>query len=115
MNFNINSASFLAALQALASNGGTGLDVADKAVEAVNSIKVLSALGTMADMLRAESKKQSSSADMLADLGAYLTLDKAQKLYGFDASKYGISDEKAAEIALAFSKFDMSKFSFTFR
>lgn len=109
INFNVNSASFLAALQDLAGNGGTGLNVADKAVEAVNSIKVLSALGTMSDMLKSDTKKENSSADMLTDLGAYLTLDKAQRQYGFEASDYGITDAEAAEIAVAFAKFDTSK------
>jgi hypothetical protein len=31
---------------------------------------------------------------MMRDLAAYLTLEKASRLYGFDAAKYGISDQQ---------------------
>jgi len=43
---------------------------------------------------------------MLRDLGAYLTLDRAQRSYGFDAAKAGLTEAKAAEIAVVFSKYD---------
>jgi hypothetical protein len=43
---------------------------------------------------------------MLRDLGAYLTLEKAQRSYGFDAAKAGLTEAKAAEIAVVFSRYD---------
>ncbi len=43
---------------------------------------------------------------MLRDLGAYLTLEKAQRSFGFDAAKMGLTDAKALEIAVVFSKYD---------
>lgn len=103
ITFNINSGSFLQAVEEIAGSG-TGLDITDKARDAANSLKVLNALNKMADLLKENetSKKNAatSSETLLADLGAYLTLDKAQRLYGFDASALGITDEQAAEIAV---------------
>lgn len=42
----------------------------------------------------------------LKSLAAYLTLEKAQRMHGYDAAKLGLSDAKAAEIAAVFSAFD---------
>lgn len=47
-----------------------------------------------------------SATDMLKDLAAYLTLEKAQRLYNFSAAQHGISEAQAAEIATVFSAFD---------
>lgn len=109
VNYNVNSAAFLEAVEGIA--GSSGLNVADKAIEAVNSVKILQALSTMSDMLRSNNTANptASAADMLADLGAYLVLDKAQRAYGFDAEKFGLTDAEATEIALVFSKYDLSK------
>ena len=110
-NFSVNSGAFLEAVEDIA-GAGTGLDIADKAIEAVNSVKVLKALNTMADLLKESEKGPApvaASAQMLADLGAYLTLSKAQKLYGFEAGQFGLDDEEAAEIAVIFGKYDLSK------
>jgi hypothetical protein len=81
-------------------------------------VKVLGALQRMADMLQQQSVSSNgtndpppSSSVLLADLSAYLTLDRAQKQYGFSAESFGITDERAAEIAVAFSKFDTSESS----
>lgn len=112
INFSINSGAFLEAIEDIA-GAGTGLDVADKAREAVNSVKVLKALNTMADLLKEAGKggttPTAASSQMLADLGAYLTLTKAEKLYGFNAGDCGILDEEAAEIAVIFGKYDTSR------
>lgn len=103
ITFNINSGAFLQAVEEIAGSG-TGLNITDKARDAVNSLKVLNALNKMADLLKeSETSKKSSatsSETLLADLGAYLTLDKAQRLYNFNASELGITDEQAAEIAV---------------
>lgn len=104
INFNINSAAFLQAVEDIAGEG-SGLDITDKAREAINSLKVLNALNKMADLLKEKNngKPLSSSETLLADLGAYLTLEKAQRAYGFDSAKLGISDAQAAEIAVSWS------------
>ncbi|KAL4860223.1 hypothetical protein ACK3TF_000410 [Chlorella vulgaris] len=132
--FNVNSAAFLAAVKDLAGDTPQGLSTVDKAVEAVNTVKVVAGLNKMAKLLKAsfilrlcdsrsvvllllayicscqeqqQGKEQDkSSGDMLRDLAAYLTLEKAQRLYDFDASKYGISEAQAAEIATVFAAFD---------
>jgi len=115
INFNINSSAFLAAVEGIAGTG-TGLNVADKVLEAVNSVKILQAINTMSDLLKEQSKtgNASSSGDMLADLGAYLVLDKAERVYGFDATKFGLTEPEAAEIAVVFSQFDLSKWEIQF-
>jgi hypothetical protein len=119
-NFSINSGAFLEAIEDIA-GGTTGLGVADKAAQAGNSVKVLNALNKMADLLKnqggtsgnispptAGSGVTNKSVDMLSDLGAYLTLQRAQSAYGFDANTFGITDEEAAAIALIFGKFDVN-------
>lgn len=43
-------------------------------------------------------------ADSLANLSAYLTLNRAREVYNFDPAKYDMSDSQAADIALVFAK-----------
>ncbi|KAL4522242.1 hypothetical protein Ndes2437B_g07978 [Nannochloris sp. 'desiccata'] len=113
-NFSVNSGAFLEAIEDIA-GGTTGLGVADKATQAVNSIKVLDALNKMADLLKDQangngirSPPTDKSIDMLSDLGAFLTLQRAQSTYGFNATEFGITDEEAAAIAVIFGKFDLN-------
>ena len=47
-----------------------------------------------------------SQASLLSDLGAYLTLERAEK-HGFSAEKAGLSPDEAAQVAVAFSRFDL--------
>ena len=49
-----------------------------------------------------------SQSSMLNDLGAYLTLDRAEKQYGFSAKQYGLTDEQAGQVAVAFAQFDLN-------
>lgn len=42
----------------------------------------------------------------LANLSAYLTLQRAEDKYGFQPSKYGLSEAQAADVAGVFSAFD---------
>ena len=42
--------------------------------------------------------------DFFASLGVYLTLERAQRLYGFDAEQYGLDDAAAADIAAVFAR-----------
>ena len=111
INFDVNSAAFLEAIKGLA--GTTGLATVDKAREAVNSVKILAALDTLADQIKEQKKLSMGSsggkADMLSDLGAYLTLSKAQKNHGFEAEEFGLTDAEAAEIAVVFGRFDLSE------
>lgn len=113
-NFSTNAGAFLEAVEDIA-GAGTGLAIADKATQAVNSVKVLNALNKMADLLKNQATAGNStvaaadtSIDMLTDLGAFLTLQRAQSTYGFDASQFGITDEEAATIAVIFGKFDVN-------
>ena len=108
VTFNVNAPAFLAAVEDLASTNNTGLGALDKASEAVNTVKILAALRDMSDMLKKETNVDAaaSSADILNDLAAYLTLDKAQRMYKFDAAKAGITDAQAADIAVIFSAYD---------
>lgn len=55
----------------------------------------------------ARSSPQDSAAasdTFFADLGTYLTLERAQRLYGFEAGRYGLDDAAAAEIAAVFAR-----------
>ena len=113
-NYSVNSGAFLDAIEGIA-GGGTGLDITDKATQAVNSVKVLNALNKMADLLKNQGMTSGNNGsgasgsdgnDMLTDLGAFLTLQRAQTAYGFNASEFGITDEEAAMIAVIFGKFD---------
>ncbi|PSC75550.1 calcium sensor EFh [Micractinium conductrix] len=104
--FNVNSAAFLAAVQDLAGRGPTGLGTVDKAMEAVNTVKVVAALNKMADLLKEKQGGEAAAPDVLRDLAVYLTLEKAQRLYGFDAARYGITDAQAAAIATVFTAYD---------
>ena len=46
------------------------------------------------------------SETFFSDLGVYLTLERAQRLYGFDAQRYGLGDAEAAQIAAVFARYD---------
>jgi hypothetical protein len=122
VQFNLNSSAYLAAVEAIAAAGGErapgglggGLAVLDKAAAAAASARALAALGKMADLLQAQaaggaadgndtSSNVSSKGDMLADLAAFVTLDRAQRLQGFDAAALGLTDAQAADVAVAFA------------
>ncbi len=129
VQFNVNSSAYLAAVEAIAAAGGErapgglggGLAVLDKAAAAAASARALAALGKMADLLQAQadvgasdgsnntsssSNSTSSKGDMLADLAAFVTLDRAQRLQGFDAAALGLTDAQAADVAVAFARAD---------
>ncbi|KAL6774247.1 hypothetical protein ACKKBG_A24305 [Auxenochlorella protothecoides x Auxenochlorella symbiontica] len=105
LQFQTNSAAYLAALQEIAGDQSTGLATVDKAREAVNSVKVLGALKEIQGLLKNESQGGSKTSDLLAELSAYITLDRASK-YGFDAKKYGISEEELSRVASVFARYD---------
>ncbi|KFM23111.1 Calmodulin-4 [Auxenochlorella protothecoides] len=102
LQFQTNSAAYLAALQEIAGDQSTGLATVDKAREAVNSVKVLGALKEIQGLL-----KPGRLEDLRSPGGAsaYITLDRASK-YGFDAKKYGISEEELSRVASVFARYD---------
>eukprot|EP00879_Flechtneria_rotunda_P014749 GHRR01015413.1.p1 GENE.GHRR01015413.1~~GHRR01015413.1.p1 ORF type:complete len:136 (+),score=54.13 GHRR01015413.1:499-906(+) len=50
-----------------------------------------------------------STASSLANLSAYLTLQRAEEVYSFIPSKYDLSEAQAADIAGVFSRFDTNE------
>jgi hypothetical protein len=106
VSFNVNAPAFLEAVEDIA-GAKSGLATLDKAVAAANSVKVFQALSKISSLLKESGG--GSGTDMLADLGAYLTLDRAQKNLGFDAKAFGLSAAQAAEVAVVFGKYDLSK------
>ncbi|KAI8113161.1 hypothetical protein M9435_003166 [Picochlorum sp. BPE23] len=107
IQFNLNSAAFLNAVEGIAKTN-SGFNVADKAQDAVNSVKIIQAMNKMVELLKKEEEQMASSNDMLTDLGAYLALSKAENAFGFDAEKYGLTEKEAADIAGIFSKYDLN-------
>ena len=111
--FNVNSAAFLNAVESISKSG---LNIADKATEAVNSVKVAQAMKKIVELLQEEGQKASPTSsvdgqqtvDMLEDLRAYLTLVKAESMQNFDASEFGLSEKEAGDIASIFSRFDLN-------
>ncbi len=47
---------------------------------------------------------QAQAETFFANLGVYLTLERAQRLYGFEAERYGLDDAQAADIAAVFAR-----------
>lgn len=47
---------------------------------------------------------QAEAETFFANLGVYLTLERAQRLYGFEAARYGLDDAQAADIAAVFAR-----------
>lgn len=113
LSFNVTSSSLLSAIDGIARTN-SGLNVADKAQDAANSLKVFQAMDKMIKLLQKDGKSGAESVDMLADLGAYLTLDKAERQFGFESSSFGLTEAEAANIAVIFSKYDLSKYNIEF-
>lgn len=105
--FGVNTKTFMLAVKELA-GPGTGISVADKVTEAVNTIKVANALNQMAAALQSATSKSSSksSVDMLQDLSTYLTLYNAKTKYGFDMSEVDLPERTVVELAALFGEYD---------
>ncbi|PSC70922.1 neo-calmodulin-like isoform X1 [Micractinium conductrix] len=88
--YSTNSDAFLGAVQDIA-GPPSGLGV------------VLQALDQIRDLLQGDA---SASQSFFDNLGIYLTLERAQRLYGFDAQRYGLSDAAAGDIAAVFARYD---------
>lgn len=100
--YSTNADAFLLAVQELA-GASTGLSVVDQAKQAVNIVKVLQALDQIRELLKGD---QAEAETFFANLGVYLTLERAQRLYGFEAARYGLDDAQAADIAAVFARYD---------
>lgn len=116
---------FYGAVKAIASPAGAsrdGLAIVEKAKAAVSAVKVAQALDAIAGLLEqslagkagaagsgAEGGKGAAtrSIDTLTNLSAYLTLHRAESQAGFDPAAVGMSEAEAADIALAFARFDL--------
>ena len=48
------------------------------------------------------------ATDTLKNLSAYLALQRAEERYGFDPSRYGLSEPEALRIAAVFAEFDVN-------
>lgn len=104
--YGAEASELLAAVQQLA-GPGTGLGIADKAALAVNSFKIVQILDAIAEELK-ERYPDDEQHTTLENLRAYLTYTRAQEQYGFDAAAYGLTEQRASNIALAFSNYDLN-------
>ncbi|PRW44570.1 calmodulin 1 [Chlorella sorokiniana] len=100
--YSTNADAFLMAVQDIA-GASSGLGVVDQAKQAVNIVKVLQALDQIRELLK---DSAAASDTFFSDLGIYLTLERAQRLYGFQADRYGLDDAAAADIAAVFARYD---------
>jgi len=92
----------MGAVTALAARGGQ-LDVVTKAKTAISMVKVVRSLNTANNLLK---QQGGASTGTLEKLSAYLTLSNAEKSYGFDPSKYGLTEAEALDIAARFARYD---------
>ncbi|KAL4428206.1 hypothetical protein ABPG75_002295 [Micractinium tetrahymenae] len=100
--YSTNADAFLLAVQELA-GGSSGLSLVDQAKQAVNIVKVLQALDQIRDLLKGD---RGEAETFFANLGVFLTLERAERLYGFEAARYGLDDAQAADIAAVFAQYD---------
>ena len=127
--YGANAGAVLAAVREVAgveggAPGGTGVAVLDAAAAAANSVKLITALNDIADLLAkkgnggaggggagaagpGEASAPSSAADTLASLSALLTLAQAEER-GFDPASLGISREAAADLSASFARYDLN-------
>lgn len=104
--YGTNSTALLAAVQQMA-GPVTGLNIADRAQVAVNTLKVLQTLDEIAELLKGMGTT-SEGRSTLQNLSAYLTLSHARATYGFDPEQYGLSEREAGDVAYVFSIYDLN-------
>ena len=56
---------------------------------------------------QAKAGRQGEAGDTLKNLSAFLLLQRAEQK-GFEAEKYGITQDKAADFAAVFAKYDVN-------
>ena len=84
---------------------GEDIEIVAKAKQAANMIKVVQSLSKVSSLL-SEKIEQASDMSSLERLSAYLTIQKAEKDYGFDPSKHDIPGAKMMMLAANFARFD---------
>ena len=100
-----NSAAFLAAVQTVA-GPETGLELVDKARQAVATVQVLQALDDMFQQLSKGVEGGRDVGDFLRDLGAYLVIVKAESK-GYDVEKEDrLTKNEVMEVAAEFALAD---------
>mmetsp|Transcript_4911 Transcript_4911/g.11907 ORF Transcript_4911/g.11907 Transcript_4911/m.11907 type:complete len:137 (-) Transcript_4911:57-467(-) len=67
-------------------------------------VKIVQSLNEISKTMKTQTKEETVSS--LDRLTAYLTLTNAQKNFGFDPSKYNLSDSEAQRLAVKFARFD---------
>lgn len=102
--YSTDAAVLLEAVRQLA-GPASGLLVVDSATLVVNTLKVIQTLEKIGEQLQ----DIASGGTSLANLSAYLTLQRAEELYGFEPAKYGLSEAQAADIAGVFSRYDTNE------
>ena len=118
--YGANAGAVLAAVREVAGGGegGTGLAVLDSAAAAASSLKLITALNEIADLLARKGPGAApaasstvadppSAADTLKSLSALLTLARAEER-GFEPASLGISRDEAADLAAAFARWDVN-------
>jgi hypothetical protein len=112
--YGANAGAVLAAVREVAgADAATGVSVLDSAAAAAGSLKLITALNDIADLLGKKGSPAAagggapSAADTLKSLSALLTLARAEER-GFDPATLGISRETAAELANAFARYDLN-------
>lgn len=75
----------------------------------VNTLKVIQTLEQIGEQLQDLGSDGSLKGSSLANLSAYLTLQRAEEVYGFVPEKYGLTEAEAADIAGVFSRFDTNE------
>lgn len=105
--YSTNSDAILAAVQQLA-GPASGIGIVDTTKLAVNTLKVISVLEGISEDLKSLSGSGLLEPSTLRNLNAYLALQAAQEKFGFDPSKYGLTDAQASDIATVFSEFDQN-------
>jgi hypothetical protein len=106
LKYRTNAAALYEAVQQLA-GPQSNFSVVNQAELAVNSVKVMQALDRAMDVLKDEFRS-GSDANTMENLSAYLTLQRAQQVFGFKPEKYGLSEREAADIAMVFSRYDVN-------
>jgi Ca2+-binding EF-hand superfamily protein len=106
VQYGSNSEAFLNAVRQVA-GPQSGLNVVNKAQQAVNTAKVVNALNQINSILKERSQTEGDTSDTLRNLQAFLTLQKAEER-GFKPESFGLSPDEAAVIASIFSKYDLN-------
>ncbi|GMH36730.1 hypothetical protein BSKO_04603 [Bryopsis sp. KO-2023] len=109
VQFRTNTEAFMAAMEKIAQKRPGDLGVVSKARAAVDALKVVQALNTIADVLKETTTiSGKDSASTLGNLSAYLVLVRAKEDFGFDPKAFNLSDDEATQIALQFCQYDLN-------